>query len=387
MESRDTIDNGLSLLLVVQDETWRATAMQNAGRSTPVALARSPEDAVQQLLRTADPFSHVLVDPAFAGGWLPEIAKVVARHSDTTALILLGEETPVSLSIEGIRAPFPADLLSVIIPDPNGSIPRALTPADIISAFDAGQVDCQFQPIVRLTDGTPVGLEALARLQHPLRGTLTPDWFIPQIETAGLSMRLTEAVVRAAMNGVDRDFLERNSIFLTVNLPLDVLLLPDALALIEAYRTAAKIDIQHIVIELTESRPVFDIPVLAAALQRWREFGYHLAIDDLGPEMVNQTDLFDLPFHVVKLDKTVVLRSRDNALAQRYLQRTIANAQARSLRIIAEGIEDGPLWVRMRDLGVDYAQGFLIARAMPATALEGWLKSWDARLREPGRPG
>ena len=383
MEHHDTIDKGLSLLLLVQDEAWRATAMQHAGRSTPVAVASSPEDAVQQMLRAHEPFTHVLVEPNFAGGWLPEIANVIARYSDTTSLVLLGEDTPTSMGIEGFRVASPPDLVHIITADPNARIVDALTPADILTAFDAGQVDCQFQPIVRLTDGKPVGLEALARLQHPLRGTLTPDTFLPQIETAGLSMRLTEVVVQAALNGIDREFLARNSMFLTINLPLDVLLLPDALSLVETYRNAIGIDVRNIVIELTESRPVFDIPVLHAALLRWREVGYHMAIDDLGPEMVNQTDLFDLPFHVVKLDKTVVLRSRDNQLAQRYLQRTIANAQSRSLRIIAEGIEDGPLWIRMRDLGVDYAQGFLIARAMPSSALEDWRQNWEARLREP----
>jgi EAL domain-containing protein (putative c-di-GMP-specific phosphodiesterase class I) len=383
MERHDTNEQSLNLLLLAQDEDWREAAIQNAGRSTPVAIARSPEDAVQQLLRAHEPFTHVLVEPAAAGGWLPEIAGVVARHASTTSLVLLGQETSISMGILAIRTPAPEDLVDVIVP--GGATPRAraLSPADIETAFDTGQMDCEFQPIVRLTDGAPVGLEALARLQHPVRGTLTPDWFIPQIETAGLSMRLTEAVVQAAMSGIEPGFLERKSMFLTINLPLDVLLQPHALTLIESYRNAAQISVGHILIELTESRPVFDIPILAAALQRWRATGYHLAIDDLGPEMVNQTDLFDLPFDVVKLDKGIVLRSRDNQLAQRYLQRTIANAQARSLSIIAEGIEDAPLWVRMRDLGVDHAQGFLIARSMPGAMLEDWLRNWEARLREP----
>jgi EAL domain-containing protein (putative c-di-GMP-specific phosphodiesterase class I)/ActR/RegA family two-component response regulator len=382
MQHHATIDKSLNLLLVVQDEAWRTTAVQSAGRSTPIAVATSPEDAVQQLLRAHDAFTHVMVEARFAANRMAEIANLVARHPDTK-LVVLGDETAVSAGIAAVRAVSRNDLAHLIGTDPSRRNLDALTPADIIKAFDAGQVECQFQPIVRLTDGKPVGLEALARLQHPLRGTLTPDTFLPQIENSGLSMRLSEVVVQAALGSIDRQFLERNAMYLTINLPLDVLLVPDALSLLETYRHAAGIDIRNILIELTESRPVFDIPVLNTALLRWREAGYHLAIDDLGPEMVNQTDLFDLPFHVVKLDKTIVLRSRTNQLAQRYLQRTIANAQARSLRIIAEGIEDGALWIRMRDLGVDYAQGFLISRAMPAAALEDWLKSWDARLREP----
>lgn len=374
----------MNLLLLVQDEGWLSTALHNAGRSTPVALARSPEDAVDQLLRAPEPFSHVLVEPGVAGGWLPNIAAAVARHAHRTSLVLLGAETALSLETSAIRTPLPADLVRIISTGDDGAL--ALSPADIAAAFDAGQVVCEFQPIVRLTDGVPVGLEALARLQHPLRGRLTPAWFVPQVETSGLSMQLTEAVVRAAMGGIEARFLQRNAMFMTINLPLDVLLQPPALSMLETYRNAAGIAIEHILIELTESRPVFDIPALAEALGRWRQVGYHLAIDDLGPEMVNQSELFDLPFDMVKLDMGIVLRSRENPLAQRYLQRTIASAQARSLAVIAEGIEDAPLWIGMRDLGVDYAQGFLIARSMPASALDGWLLDWDARLRAPAGP-
>lgn len=341
---------------------------------------------VRHILGTATPFSHVLIEPVYANGWLPDIADSIRNFAGATSLVFVGQETTASAGIDAIRAASPAALPKALTVAARAIEPVALTATDIISAFDAGQLDCQFQPIVRLTDGKPVGLEALARLQHPQRGLLTPDSFIPQIETAGLSMRLTEIVVRAAMTGIERGFLERNTMFLTINLPLDVLLVPDALSLLETYRHANGIDIANVLIELTESRPVFDIPALNQTLHRWREAGYHLAIDDLGPEMVNQTDLFELPFHVVKLDKAIVMRSRDNLLAQSYLQRTIASAKARSLRIIAEGIEDGPLWIRMRDLGVDYAQGFLISRAMPASDLGAWLTAWDARLQDVVQP-
>ena len=106
----------------------------------------------------------------------------------------------------------------------------------------------------------------------------------------------------------------------------------------------------RLLIELTESRPVSDIPSLTAALEHWRSAGYRVAIDDMGPDMVNQLDLFDLPFNVVKLDKQVVLRSETDPFAQSYLQRTVENARRRSLSIIAEGIENGAMWNRMRDM-------------------------------------
>ncbi len=251
------------------------------------------------------------------------------------------------------------------------------------SAFDARNVECRFQPIVRLSDRRPVGMETLVRLQHQDYGTIGPDQFIPQIERAGLSLRLTEAVAYAAMAAIDPACCWTHDLFVSINLPLDVLLFPEALHRIEAHRQPSPSRVERILIELTESRPVSDLAGADQALERWRAAGYRVAIDDMGPEMMNQINLFDLPFNVVKLDKQVVLKSQTDPLARNYLKRTVDNAKSRSLEVIAEGIENEAMWVRMRDLDVEYAQGFLIARALPASALPIWLEAWSTQLALP----
>ncbi len=86
-----------------------------------------------------------------------------------------------------------------------------------------------FQPIVRMVDARPVGLEALARLHHPTHGTFGPHLFIPQAEHAGLSQKLTETVARSAMMAMGAAFLEYHDLFLTINMPLDVVLNPDTM--------------------------------------------------------------------------------------------------------------------------------------------------------------
>ena len=98
---------------------------------------------------------------------------------------------------------------------------------------------------------------------------------------------------------------------------------------------------------------------------------------------MNQINLFDLPFNVVKLDKQVVLKSQTDPLARNYLKRTIGNAKSRSLEVIAEGIENEAMWIRMNELGVEYAQGFLVARALPASALPIWLNAWSNQMTLP----
>ncbi len=326
------------------------------------------------------------MEPSAAGPYVNDLLGVTSGEAGSqVALVLLGSADGFSDRRKVAHAQSPgelADKLHPIVPMAAASMPH-LSASDIAVAFSAGDVECRFQPIVRLADRRPMGMEVLARLRHADHGTIGPDLFIPQIERAGLSLRLTEAVAQGALAAIDPAFLERHDLFVTLNLPLDVLLFPESLTRIDRHRTHFGIPAKRVLIELTESRPVIDIPMLAAAVDHWRGGGYNVAIDDMGPEMMNQLDLFNLPFTVVKLDKQVVLRSEHDLLARRYLQRTVDNALSRSLKIIAEGIENEAMWNRLRDMGVEYAQGFLIARALPASALQDWLEAWSAQTTLP----
>ncbi len=386
--SSTTLHPARQVLLLSSDPAWLAAARlaidRNAGES--LQLAESPTDALNRLVTPNHCFSHLLLEPAAAGPYARDLLGVTSGEiGSQVELILLGEAGGLAERRSVSHANTPADLADKLHPqaalDVAGS--EALTTSDIALAFSAGDVECRFQPIVRLSDRQAVGMEALARLRHADRGVISPDLFIPQIEKAGLSLRLTEAVAQAAMGAIDPAFLEQHGLFVTINLPLDVLLFPEALTRIDAHRAHHRIPVERLLIELTESRPVSDLGGLAMALELWRAAGYRVAIDDMGPDMMNQLNLFDLPFNVVKLDKQVVLKSQTDGLAQSYLQRTVDNAHRRSLSIIAEGIENEAMWNRMRDLGVEYAQGFLIARALPASALPGWLEAWSAQSALP----
>ena len=376
------------VLLLSSNPAWAAAARLAIDRSAgeSLQLAESPTDALSRLVTPSHLFSHLLLEPAAAGPYVQDLMGVTSGEiGSQVELILLGPADGLADRRAISHAHTPADLADKLHPQapPDAVENLALTTSDIALAFRAGDVECRFQPIVRLADRRAVGMEALARLHHADRGMISPDLFIPQIERAGLSLRLTEAVAQGAMSAINPAFLEQYDLFFTINLPLDVLLFREALTRIEAHRTHYRIPVHRLLIELTESRPVSDIPSLTAALEHWRSAGYRVAIDDMGPDMVNQLDLFDLPFNVVKLDKQVVLRSETDPFAQSYLQRTVENARRRSLSIIAEGIENGAMWNRMRDMGVDYAQGFLIARALPASALPSWVEAWSAQSALP----
>ncbi len=250
--------------------------------------------------------------------------------------------------------------------------------AEIREALAAARIHAVYQPVVRLSDRTPVSLEVLARLHHPVRGTLPPDLFVPQIEDAGLAFALTRAVVASAFKDWGGRALERLDLSLALNFPLDVLLHPAAMVWLEERREAAGIAAERIGIELTESRPVTDVADLAHAIAGLRDAGYSLAIDDVGPGVRQPRNLLGLGFSALKLDKGLVAGSRDDAAMAKLLHATVASAHAADLVVVAEGVEDEACWQQMLAAGVEQAQGFLIARPMPAADVAGWHDAWRA---------
>jgi EAL domain-containing protein (putative c-di-GMP-specific phosphodiesterase class I) len=255
-----------------------------------------------------------------------------------------------------------------------------LSLGEIVEAVAATRIHTLYQPVVRLGDRAPVSLEVLARLNHPVRGTLPPDLFVPQIEEAGLAFALTRAVVASAFEDWRDGGLERLDLSLALNFPLDVLLHPAALVWLDERREAARIPAERISLELTESRPVTDVADLAHAIAGLRDAGYSLAIDDVGPGVRQPRNLLGLGFSVLKLDKGLVSRSRDDAAMASLLRTTVATAHAAALVVVAEGVEDQECWQRMLAAGVEQAQGFLIAHPMPASAVAGWHESWRAGI-------
>jgi EAL domain-containing protein (putative c-di-GMP-specific phosphodiesterase class I) len=265
-----------------------------------------------------------------------------------------------------------------------GKAPQPVPLPELREALAASRIQARYQPVVRMADRLPVGLEALARLKHPLRGTLAPDLFIPQMEAAGLGWPLTQAVVRRAFGDWGGGRLATLGLSLALNFPLDVLLMPEALTWLDGQCALAEVPQDHVIIELTESRPVTRLDELRAAVSRLRAAGYGMAIDDVGPDIRDHRALLDLAFSTLKLDKELVRASASCATARDFLLQTLATARAAQLVTVAEGIETDEMWTRMAELGVEQAQGFLIARPMPPDDVLVWHRAWCARyLPEP----
>jgi len=352
-----------------------------------IDAATTAEQALLRLANGAPAISHLLIENGFTDALLDELVDLTAGEAPTGAhLVVLGPGERLTHTGSAVAALFVREqskgwlprVLAPITPSPARS--DRLSLAELHDALSGARIQTRYQPIVRIDNRAPVGLEVLARLEHPERGILPPDLFVPQIEEAGLAWPLTEAVLRRAFEDWGERRLDALGLTMAINFPLDVLLIPDALTWLEDQRKAAGIQAEALVIELTESRPVTQINRLRKAIAKLRSIGYGLAIDDVGPELRDHQALLDLKFTALKLDKDLVRESPDSPVASRFLTQTIAAARAANLTIVAEGVEDSDIWHRMASLGVDQAQGFLVARPLPANAVPLWHRDWCRRV-------
>jgi EAL domain-containing protein (putative c-di-GMP-specific phosphodiesterase class I) len=258
--------------------------------------------------------------------------------------------------------------------------------SEMQTALAGTMIETRYHPIVRIADRKAVAVEVLARLNHPARGTVLPDRFVPQMEDAGLAPALTEVVTRRAFADMAGSSLAPYGLQITLNFPLDVLLVPEAMRLLDAQRRDAGIAAEQIVIELTESRPVQDVPGLRRAIERLRRSGYGVLLDDIQPNVPKLQALLQLPFTGVKLDKDLVRFLGGNPALSDFTRGIVDIAKTRGLTVTAEGVEDAATWDRLAELGVDMAQGYLMARPLLAVALPIWLRRWSKRKHFSSAP-
>lgn len=332
------------------------------------------------------PVSHLLLQLGSAGSLLPELIEMTINQPGGISLVVLGDpdRLPSHSSAEAmtfVPAPTKGWLHRLLaLPTAGKDLPERLGEPELREALRSCIIGTRYQPIVRMADGYPIGLEVLARLEHPKLGVLQPNRFVPQIEEAGLAWPLTEAVIVRTFADWSEGKLGSFGLAIALNFPLDVLLMPEALASLETHRRRVGLPAGQLVVELTESRPVAELARLRYAVSTLRGLGYGVAIDDVGPELRDHRALFDLPFTILKLDRGLVRKSATLPMANLFLAQTIAAARAANLDIVAEGVEDKTVWNRMQGLGVDCAQGFLVARPLPASAVPLWYTDWRAKL-------
>jgi diguanylate cyclase (GGDEF)-like protein len=227
-----------------------------------------------------------------------------------------------------------------------------------------------YQPVVRLSDGTPVAVEALTRWRHRETETVPPEFLIHAAESAGLMGRLQEWILRQACRDVaDVRRAGWSHVAVHVNVPASLLADPQLVTQVRDALTHCGLSGAALVLEVTETGGIDDFATAVDVLDGVRRLGVRVALDDFGAGHSNLNHLLRLPVDILKLDRALTTEVVDPGRAQAISAGAVQMARRLRIPIIAEGVEQPEQASRLADLGCDYAQGFLFSPPLPMADL------------------
>jgi diguanylate cyclase (GGDEF)-like protein len=239
-------------------------------------------------------------------------------------------------------------------------------------ALDNNELVLLFQPKVTLAGRDFWGAEALVRWDHPERGLLGAGTFIPAAERTALIRPLTQWVLNAALAECQRWKDQGKSLRLAVNVSARNLLEADFADNVLALLADWQLPASCLLLEVTESAIMVEPDKAEAVLSRFAEVGIELAIDDFGAGYTSLSQLRTLPVQEIKIDRGLITQMAVSVNDALIVRAVIELAQGLGLRTVAEGVEDEATLEVLKVMGCDIAQGFHIARPMPATDLIHW---------------
>lgn len=254
-------------------------------------------------------------------------------------------------------------------------------------ALDAGEIIAHFQPQIRTDSGAVSGLEALARWNHPRNGLIQPSDFLPQIEAAGLSPRLAEHMLRAALTtlkGLDDAGLAVPGV--SINLSAEELRNPRLADEIGWELDRHDLAPERLTLEILETvvaRGEDDVAVRTVA--RLAAMGCGIDLDDFGTGHAAIASIRRFAVGRLKIDRSFVTNLHIDPEQSRMVAAILSMAELLGLATLAEGVEHPEEQVKLAQMGCDYLQGFAIARPMAAEDLPTWLRA-HARALEQGEP-
>jgi diguanylate cyclase (GGDEF)-like protein len=264
--------------------------------------------------------------------------------------------------------------VAVYSPDEDDSSPaRLVLLGDLHRALERpDEMQMHYQPKIDLGTGLTVGVEALMRWNHPTRGTLGPNLFIPLAEQTGLINTLTRFALVTAIQQVARWRDAGEALPVAVNLSAHNVTSPTVAELIEQLLATYEVPASLLQVEITETALVSDPSRIVPVLERLEAIGVGVAIDDFGIGNTSISQLRDLPVSQLKIDRLFVqdLAAGGGRPGSEPVVRAMVDlAHSFGLTVVAEGVEDEGTAARLALLGVDQAQGYLYSAAVPAAAV------------------
>jgi EAL domain-containing protein (putative c-di-GMP-specific phosphodiesterase class I) len=394
-------------LLVIDDDPGVRQVLMSLGRAAGFDVTGCEGDLTLDacLERAADLIILDLVMPVVDG--VQVIERLALTHSAARLVLVSGQDRRVLASASrlatahGLKVaaiftkPFTtADLRSCLSEQKKAissgttarlrRIPPDIRAARIEQALRAHEIVLHYQPQVSVHTLEWLGVEALVRWQHPEFGLLAPDTFVPIVERNPQLMReFSHYIIRTAFHellppGAVGGFAGR----IAMNVSANVLAETEFPAQLVAMAAEAGLDHERIVLEVTETTLPTE-PVKALAIQtRLRMRGVSLAIDDFGTGHSSLERLHTFPMDELKIDLNFVRESTTDPEARAIVNNSIALARDLRVRCVAEGVESVESLRLLAKLSCGYAQGYFIARPMPAGELGRWAAQWAQRRAE-----
>ena len=235
-----------------------------------------------------------------------------------------------------------------------------------------------FQPKICLLSGRPVGLEALIRWHHPVRGELSPALFVPLAEQTQLLSELTVWVTDSAIARLTR---LRNSCIqlpVTINVSSRDFAREGFADALEVKMIRAKLPTSLLGIECLETERIIESPSAMRGLEMLKLRGFGISLDDFGTGYSNISYLRRMPLDIIKLDRTLISEISSDTASRIIARSIIGMLKELDYTVLAEGVENAETVTALTEYGCDQAQGFFYSRPLPEAELDEWL-SWKLR--------
>jgi len=250
----------------------------------------------------------------------------------------------------------------------------------IRQALTDNELFLYYQPKVNLKNGQVLGFEALMRWQHPEKGLLTPVDFLPVIEDTDCMLEVSDWVIATALKQLDQWQRQKkdNKLTISINMPACHLIQQDFVSQLQQHLADySNVSPEHLELEVLETAALDDVIRVSEIMNACMKLGIKFSLDDFGTGYSSLTYLRNLPAKTLKIDQTFIRDMLIDPEDVAIVVGTIGLAKAFNRDVIAEGVETVEHGRELIKIGCELAQGYGIAKPMPAEKINDWLQQWD----------
>jgi len=255
--------------------------------------------------------------------------------------------------------------------------------ADLQGAVDNKELTLYYQPIIDLNTQQLIGFEALVRWNHPTRGFIYPMEFIPLAEDHGLIYQIGAWILHEAcreLKLLQERYPAQPPLSMSINISSRQFSQQDLVGVLSQFLTETGVDPHTLILEITESMIMENVDAAVETMNRLRNMGIHLHIDDFGTGHSSLSYLQLFPVSALKIDRSFINKLTANGGNQEIITHIVSLAKSLHFDVIAEGVEMEHQLAKIKNLHCGYGQGFFFARPMAFNAIDLWMQEQKRQM-------